>query len=105
MPSRITRHRPASLPVPRVSQYDVDRGSACSRGYDRRWRRYRAVYLRQHPLCVMCGEVATEVDHVVPVVDGQSDQNFWMDTNHQALCGRCHRGKTALERSSMGQQA
>ena len=44
------------------------RGGADARGYDSRWRKARALFLKQHPLCAFClaeGKVvpATVVDH------------------------------------------
>lgn len=64
------------------------------------WRKARAVYLREHPLCVECkrnGRLtpATVVDHVEP---HQGDKHrFWDKANWQALCKRCHDRKTARE--------
>jgi 5-methylcytosine-specific restriction protein A len=74
------------------------RGTAAERGYDSRWRKARAVWLAEHPLCAECmkrGEVkaATDVDHVVP---HRGDAvRFWMQGNWQSLCGTCHKKKTA----------
>lgn len=47
------------------------RGGADARGYDSRWRKARALFLKQHPLCAFCqaeGKVvpATVVDHIIP---------------------------------------
>lgn len=61
----------------------------------------RAAFLRMHPLCVACeraGRIteATEVDHIIRLVDGGSDE----DTNKQALCGPCHKDKTAREQGN-----
>lgn len=70
-----------------------ERGSAHQRGYDSRWRRYRLGFLARHPLCVECEqggrvEPATVVDHKK---DHKGDQAlFWDESNHQALCKRCH---------------
>lgn len=69
------------------------RGTRTDRGYDSRWWKYRALYLRQHPLCVLCAEngrtvAATVVDHIVP---HKGDQRvFWDPKNHRALCKPCH---------------
>ena len=30
------------------------RGGAAARGYDTKWREARALFLKQHPLCVFC---------------------------------------------------
>lgn len=67
-----------------------DRPSAAARGYDRKWRRIRAQYLRKHPRCVVCGADATEVDHVVSLARGGTHQ--W--SNLQAMCKPCHTRKT-----------
>ena len=66
------------------------RPSASERGYDRKWRRIRAQYLRLHPRCVVCGEPATEVDHIVPLADGGTNKHG----NLQALCKSHHSQKT-----------
>lgn len=60
--------------------------------------RQRHDYLRQHPLCRPCeaqGYVtaAQEVDHVIPLAFGGTDD----DANKQPICSACHREKTARE--------
>ena len=73
------------------------RGGADACGYDARWRKARALYLRQYPLCVLChaeGKVvpATVVDHIIP---HRGDQKlFWDQANWAALCKECHDRKT-----------
>jgi 5-methylcytosine-specific restriction enzyme A len=74
---------------------DERRGTAAQRGYGGRWQRYRAMYLRSHPLCVACERAgittpATDVDHIVPRRAGGSDE----ESNLQALCHACHSAKT-----------
>ena len=82
---------------------DKQRGNSAARGYGWRWRRYRAGYLRAHPLCVMCEAegrtvLAVEVDHKVP---HRGDMRlFWDRDNHQGLCKPHHSRKTATEDSS-----
>lgn len=78
-----------------------DRPSAHRRGYTMTWRRYRLAYLREHPLCVRCGQPASDVDHVVPV-EGPDDDGFWVESNHQALCESCHSRKTMTEDRGKG---
>ncbi len=86
----------------RQAEYDARRGSAASRGYGRKWRKIRLMYLRRHPLCedpfgihAEHGETvaATEVDHQTPLREGGTHR---VD-NLQALCKICHSRKTAVE--------
>ena len=80
-----------------AKEVDSRRGSAAKRGYDRRWQKARAVWLRHHPLCVECerqGRLtsATVVDHITP---HRGDQGlFWDFDNWQSLCKPCHDRKT-----------
>ena len=68
--------------------------------YGNNWRRIRALYVKQHPLCERCKEQgrltkATVVDHVVP---HRGDLAlFWDESNWQALCKPCHDHKTMTE--------
>lgn len=80
-----------------------DRPSAAKRGYNSRWQKARATYLRSNPLCVECDRQgrttsAVIVDHIIP---HRGDQElFWDKTNWQALCKRCHDSyKQRLEKS------
>jgi len=94
--------------VKRKWQKDTDkhRGTAMERGYGPEWRRYRENYIREHPLCVECLKEdrytpTEEVDHIKPV-NGPYDPLFWEPTNHQGLCGRHHKIKTAKEDGGFG---
>ncbi|WP_350343240.1 HNH endonuclease signature motif containing protein [Proteinivorax tanatarense] len=74
-----------------------DRPSAAKRGYDSRWRKARARFLKVHPLCVRCNSEgklikATVVDHIIP--HRGDELLFWDESNWQALCKRCHDRKT-----------
>lgn len=107
--------------------YDDRRGSAASRGYDAKWRRYTVAYRDklhrlQVPRAGLCGarlpgapattdslcaregriQIGTVVDHIVPVT-GPDDPRFYDETNHQLLCGGpgsagCHDRKRQRER-------
>lgn len=84
-------------PLHVASQHTIDerRGTAAQRGYGGRWQRVRAMYLRNHPVCVACEREgrttpATDVDHIVPRRRGGSDD----ESNLQALCHSCHSAKT-----------
>lgn len=62
--------------------------------YGHRWRKLRAAFLVQNPLCACgCGRPATVVDHVVPH-NGNLSLAFAWD-NLQALTKSCHDRKTA----------
>lgn len=68
----------------------------------RRLQAIRKHVLAASPLCVMCkasGRVtlATEVDHIVALVNGGEDHA----DNRQALCDECHKAKT---RRDLGQR-
>jgi 5-methylcytosine-specific restriction protein A len=74
---------------------DELRPSPAARGYDGAWRRRRAAYLEDHPVCATprCGAPSTEVDHIVPLNAGGEDH----ETNYQALCKSCHSIKTGRQ--------
>jgi len=92
---------PEKLPTIRVRrQVDPgrpDRASAAARGYDRRWRRWRLMYLRRNPMCeaVGCDQPAGEVDHIAPLACGGTGE----EENLQALCRTHHNRKTMTESS------
>jgi 5-methylcytosine-specific restriction protein A len=58
-----------------------------------RWRNYREVFLRQHPVCVVCEHIATVVDHIQPAA--YRPDLFWKSSNHQPMCAECHNRKRA----------
>ena len=77
---------------------DARRATPAERGYDARWRRLRAWYIRQHPLCEDCLEegivcaTAIEVDHILPIsvrADMRLDAS-----NLRSRCHMHHRRKT-----------
>jgi len=84
---------------PRVSQVKApvqSRTTATERTRGRKWMRIREGVLRANPLCVECqrrGELAAaaEVDHVVALADGGTDDLL------QSLCKTCHDAKSAAE--------
>lgn len=83
----------------RNARHDRHRPNASQRGYDRAWEKARRDYLATHPYCVMCGQPASTVDHIVP---HRGDRAlFWNRRNWQALCTRCHNSiKQRIERTS-----
>jgi 5-methylcytosine-specific restriction protein A len=59
------------------------------------WRKIRAVFLRDYPLCNICKQKeSTVLDHITPVRLGG---DFWNTRNYQALCKYCHNSKSAKE--------
>ena len=77
-----------------------ERPSSAKRGYNNKWRRVRAAYLRKHPMCVKCmaeGRFtpATVVDHITP--HRGNPVLMWDENNYQALCKPCHDKKTWTE--------
>jgi len=100
------------------------RGSAHSRGYGERWRKYRKWFIAelfrlevpraglcgarlpgapmtQDSLCAQFGIITGEalgtvLDHIVPVT-GPNDPSFYVPEGHQLLCARCHDRKRQSE--------
>lgn len=89
-------------------EQDERRGTAAERGYDSRWAKARAGYLRKHPLCVNCKlnqrtVAANTVDHIIAhrmkeAIDSGDEMRiavaralFWdAENNWASLCGHCH---------------
>jgi len=73
------------------------RGTACKRGYDRKWRKARDAYIDDNPFCEMClanerHEQAVLVAHITPLSLKGARLN---EDNFQSLCSSCHAKKTA----------
>jgi len=79
---------------------DENRPSAASRGYGPDWRRRRADFLDEHDTCLVCGDLATEVDHIVPLSrGGADDESNWQPlckTHHSVKTGRHDRGRATV---------
>jgi 5-methylcytosine-specific restriction endonuclease McrA len=59
----------------------------------RRWKYLRRAVLFDEPLC-QCGEIATDVDHIIPIEQGGDP---YSRVNLQPLCFSCHGRKTKRE--------
>jgi 5-methylcytosine-specific restriction protein A len=59
-----------------------------------RWRKLRAMFIKEFPLCVECGNVGQVVDHILPIKDGGHALDW---ENLQTMCHRCHNVKSAKE--------
>lgn len=98
MPRSAPKHKPMHRLAPKhnpssdAERYGQGRGG-------RPWRRLRdRVMERDGHLCQPCQRrgvltLATECDHIVPVSKGGTDA----ETNLEAICGACHRAKSATE--------
>ena len=97
----------STLPILNTSRVKVlDTKAGATPRIRGKWlQRFRARHFNRHPLCVTCEaagriELATELDHVVALVNGGKD--FDKDPgNAQGLCSTCHEDKTRLD---LGQQ-
>jgi 5-methylcytosine-specific restriction enzyme A len=76
-------HRPA-----RTRGLDSKRPNRIERGYDHRWRRFRARFLSKHSTCELCGKPATDPHHLDGL--GPKGPRGFDETNLQALCHSCH---------------
>jgi 5-methylcytosine-specific restriction protein A len=72
-------HQPAARPRPRSS-----------RPYGREWQKLRQQVLAEQPFCA-CGAPTTEVDHIVPLSKGGTNDR----SNLIGRCKPCHSRKTA----------
>lgn len=108
-------HQPKREPT----RYEAERGSSAQRGYNGRWQKARATFLREHPLCAACRSEgnttpATVVDHIKAhrlseaLASGEdaavkvAQSLFWDTGNWQPLCKRHHDVKTATEDGGFG---
>jgi 5-methylcytosine-specific restriction protein A len=87
-------------------QYDKERGTSASRGYNYRWSKASKKYREDNPLCIMCEakgivKINNCVDHKIPV-NSPDDPLFWEESNWQGLCTSCHSEKTAKEDGALG---
>lgn len=73
--------------------------------YNYQWKKIRARFLKENPLCVYCMregrvEPANVVDHIKP---HKGDKELFFDyDNYQSLCYSCHNRKTAKEDGGYG---
>ena len=84
---RCERHQKPPPPRPRFRD----------RAYGPHWRRIRLQVLAEQPLCA-CGARATQVDHIIPLKDGGTNDR----ANLVASCKPCHSRKTAKHDGGFG---
>ena len=81
-------------------ELDRERPSAARRGYGPRWRRARAAFLAQHPLCAACrarGAWCRRRSSTMSCRIVATRQLFWDEGNWAPACKPCHDAKTARE--------
>lgn len=84
----------------RNRRHDARRPSARERGYTTDWDRARKEFLLLNPVCAICGEPATVVDHITPHKGDKA--LFWSVANWQPLCARHHNSlKQRQERAAL----
>lgn len=84
--------------------YFAARSSTSARGYDWRWKKLRAAFLAQNPLCCCgCGRAATVVDH--KRAHGGDPALLYDWNNLQAMTKPCHDAKTVRQDGGFGHPA
>lgn len=89
-------NRDGRIARPEVSEaVDIKMAILLGGGYPESRRRLsadrrKAVFTRDMRQCQICGDGASEIDHI----DGSLDADLNDMVNLQALCARCHRDKT-----------
>ena len=61
----------------------------------------RTIRRRDKWTCVLCGARATDVDHIIELVDGGS---FHDPANLRSLCRECHKAKTLRMRAARAEK-
>jgi 5-methylcytosine-specific restriction protein A len=85
-----------------------NRPSAAARGYDRVWRKFRAVFIIDNPTCSTpgCFLPTVDVDHEPPLT-GPDDPGRLDRRRCRPFCHSCHSRRTAKQKkaSQQGSQA
>ncbi len=66
------------------------------RGYDSSWQSYSRRYLKDHPLCCLCGSRATVTDHWLipaPIMLEKFGRFILEDRYYRPLCRKCNEQK------------
>lgn len=82
-----------------------ERDPEIDKRYGREWRKVRARYVAEHPLCEQCQKdgrltPTQEVHHILPLEHGGTHD----EANLRALCKPCHSRQSALDGDRWRQQ-
>lgn len=81
---------------------DKRRGNGYQRGWSAEWAAYRKDYLTMYPWCAVCGQRATDIDHIDGT--GRRGARAYDPANLQALCASHHSQKTATQDGGFGRK-
>lgn len=60
----------------------------------KKWKELRKKHIDEHPLCECCGDIATQVHHIIPFSNGKSEKEIkklaYDPDNLVSLCKSCH---------------
>lgn len=85
---------PCALHPPRGGWAAWQRANpGAAKAYRGDWPAIRKRVLAEEPRCRLCGASASDVDHMLPVSRGGTHER----SNLRALCGPCHRRRTARQ--------
>lgn len=87
------------------TRHDQTRPSAAARGYDSKWARNSARFLKRNPWCALCGAPAKVADHHPHtrrqlLAAGDPHPDAWHHL--RPLCRPCHSRATALHDGGLG---
>jgi 5-methylcytosine-specific restriction protein A len=93
----VTSGEPCPTCAARTATRTPPRGTPTERGYDAKWRRIRAQYLKHHPVCCLCGAPSEVPDHWPLsrrqlLEAGDPHPDAW--THLRPLCRSCHSRET-----------
>ncbi len=107
MPERAKSYKPKH--TARTFTAKPERQQSHERGYDHRWRKARAAFLRSNPTCAYCAAMtpprltaATVVDHATP--HKGDPEIFWDQSRWVSACRECHNRKTATHDGAFGRE-
>jgi len=101
MPSRIPYHRSVNMTNDSEAYSRSEKRQEMQRFYHSpRWRRLRAAFLAENPLCLECAqagrvEAAVDVHHIKERADYPDLAFEW--SNLEPICKRCHNAKRREE--------